>query len=747
MPLTLLTAREKLSKIIELGINSADPRSIDRINEAQRRLHSQGIYLGTLQSYAVKVDSVTNTFQKPTQLETIARVSRFSGTEFSSTETVRFLSKGPDVFVSDPTTMLPIAYVSGNANTFKLLDRTLDIKVVEVVGKAVLNEATANTSELLIEDLDALKLMLLALYREENNQLEQAKIFNDQAIKYLRDKTDNLVNVAQKLQHQSTVETSPYGTLGYVRSRLIREMPDLSRINDSELTTLINSAQESSVAHFNFLARQDPDASSKLEFREVFLDSAPLALPSFEVNRLLVLSSQTKKIEEAQNLKKNAFELIERDFNEQIISRRKNTYNGELLSSPVGSLAHTSARLALDNPDLLQKPIQHIRRAVAQAEELLVNSGRWNGTIELLEAQILGGEGEYPLPEYVDAVLLANIADSPVSIYDRDYDFHENGPGWNRPGRGPESTLAIDRGTTSVAQTLNNPNSTIILTTNPNAPSQPLFPFPLISPLNSVLNNGYNNSVFKTLANQSLNIPLGFGIPNFAGSFKLTGPATLEIDPRGNLTGKIISEIVSGVNGSVVSISWPNVAGFKDYRIVAKNVTATPPTTFYNQVSAANSLSLSGLTIGNKYSLEIFGNYVDSKIPSVVLFSATWTQSFGSPEIVSNYHLGISASTSRNKRMKVYLRSVQNGDIVRFIYKKKPKIYINPREPMLLEHFSAIREVTLGVLTGDQEQLAKRMVFAQELLNQQLKEKRGGRIVRPAVQLDAWAIGAIDTRQ
>lgn len=747
MPLTLLTAREKLSKIIELGINSTDPRSIDRINEAQRRLHSQGIYLGTLQSYAVKVDSVTNTFQKPAQLETIARVSRFSGTDFGTTETIRFLSKGPDVFVSDPTTMLPISYVSGSANTFKLLDRTLDIKVVEVVGKAVLTEATANTSELLIEDLDALKLMLLALYREENNQLEQAKIFNDQAIKYLKDKTDNLVNVAQKLQHQSTVETSPYGTLGYVRSRLIREMPDLSRINDSELTTLINSAQEASVAHFNFLARQDPDASSKLEFREVFLDSAPLALPSFEVNRLLVLSSQTKKIEESQALKKSAFELIERDFNEQIISRRKNTYNGELLSSPMGSLAYASARLALDNPDLLQKPIQHIRRAVAQAEELLINSGRWNGTIDLLEVQILGEEGEYPLPEDVDAVLLANFADNPVSIYDRDYDFHENGPGWNRPGRGPETTLAIDRGTTSVSQLLNNPNSTIILTTNPNAENQPLFQFPLISPITSVLSNGYNNRVFKTLAGQSLNLPLGFGIPNFAGAFKLVGPDTLSIDPRGNLTGKIIAELISNVTGSSANLSWPNIPGFKDYKVVVKNVTNSPNTTVVDQTLASNALPLSGLSINNKFEVNIFGNYFDTKLSPVLLFSGTWTQSFGLSEIVSNYHLGISASTSKNKRMKVYLRGVRNGDIVRFIYKKKPKVYVNPREPMLLDHFSAIREVTLGVLSGDREQLAGRMVFAQELLNQQLKEKRGGRIVRPSVQLDAWAIGAIDPRQ
>jgi hypothetical protein len=36
------------------------------------------------------------------------------------------------------------------------------------------------------------------------------------------------------------------------------------------------------------------------------------------------------------------------------------------------------------------------------------------------------------------------------------------------------------------------------------------------------------------------------------------------------------------------------------------------------------------------------------------------------------------------------------------------------------------------------------MAMAQNLLNQQLKEKRGGRIIRPTIQLDAWAMGAID---
>ena len=239
MALTLLTAREKLSKIIELGINSTDSRSIDRINEAQRRIHSQGIYLGTLQSFAVKVDTLTNTFEKPALLETVARVSRFSGTALNPSQAYRFLSNGADVFVSDPSSLLPIAYVSGSPSTFKLLDRSLNTTMVEVVGKAALVEAVSNSDLLLIDDLDALKMMLLALYREENNQLEQAKAFNDLSIKYLRDKTDASLNVAQKLQHQSSNESSPYGTLGYVRGRLVREMPDLSRINDSELATLI----------------------------------------------------------------------------------------------------------------------------------------------------------------------------------------------------------------------------------------------------------------------------------------------------------------------------------------------------------------------------------------------------------------------------------------------------------------------------------------------------------------------------
>lgn len=747
MPLTLQTAREKLSKIIELGISSTDTRSIDRINEAQRRLHSQGVYLGTLQSYAAKVDTLTNTFVKPSQLETIARVSKFSGTPFTLTETVRFLSKGPDVFVSDPTTLVPISYVSGDSTKFKILDRTQSIEFVEVVGKAVLIEATSNTAELLIDDLDALKLMLLALYREENNQLEQAKAFNDLAIKYLKDKTDALVNVAQKLQHQTSVESSPYGTLGYVRSRLIREMPELSRINDSELTTLINAAQEAAIAQYNFLARQDPDASSKLEFREAFLETVALAVPSFEVNRLLVLSAQSKKLEESVALKKSAYEIIERDFNEQIISRRKNAYSGELAASPIGSLAKVSARIALDNPELLQRPIQHLRRAVAQAEELLINSGRWNGTIDLLECQLLGNEGEYPLPEYVDAILLANYADLPISIYDRDYDFHENGPGWNRPGRGAiELSLAIDRGYTEEQQILSNPNVAVILTTNAAAQELPLLRYPLISPIDSVLTNGYAGRAFKTLINQTIDIPLGNAIPNFASSFKLIGPSTLTINPvTGRLTGKVVSELVSDVAGTSAKISWPLLGAFKDYTLMVKNKSSNVE--IINQTLSTNELIFSSYSPDATYSFEVKGNSFDPKVSPVLIYSGEWRQNVSTPLIISNFHVSVSAATPKGKRMKVYLQNVSSGDIVRFIYKVRPKSYVNPRESMILDHFGAVKEATMGVLSGDQEQLASRLAMAQELLNQQLKEKRGGRIVRPAIQLDAWAIGAIEPRQ
>lgn len=744
MPLTLETARNRLSKNIELGISSTDSRAIDRINEAQRRLHSQAVYVGTLQSYVVKVDRLTNIFQKPSALESVARVSRYTGTPLLSTETARFISAGPDVFVSDPTTLLPISFVSGSPNSYKLIDRTLSVEAVEVVGKAVLVEATLNSSNLLIDDLDALKLMLLALYREENNQLDQAKILNDLAIKYLRDKTDSLVNVAQKLQHQSLSESAPYGTLGYVRSRLIREMPDLSRLNDGELTSLINSSQEAAVAQYNFLSRQDPDASSKLQFQEGFLDSFALAIPSYEVNRLLVLSAQSKKTDESAALKKSAFEIIERDFSEQIVSRRKSVYNSELLSSPRGSLSYVSSKLALDVPSLLEKPVQQVRRAVAQAEEVLINSGRWSGTIDLLECEIIGGEGEYPMPEYVDAVLLASVADRPISIYDRDYDFHENGPGWNRPGTGVSGTsLAIDRGFTSEPQELLNENSVVTLTTDSSAPNPTFFQYRLLAPIDAVLNSGYNNRVLKVLPNSPVNFDLGKGFPNFLSAFKLSGPEGLLIDQRtGRLTGKIPADIVE-ISGDTAKLTWPLNKDFKIYILEVKK----DGVRVFLQETALNQLTVPALISGNTYTFTVHGKSSSNKIPNTLLYSGSWPQSPAATGAISNFHLRISANSSTAKRIKVYLKEVSPGQIVRFIYKMKPRGYISPKEPLILDHYSAIKEATLGVLSGDQEQFASRMALAKELLNQQLKERRGGRIVRPAVQLDAWAIGVIDASQ
>jgi len=246
MPLTLLEAKAALSPFVDNGVCPTDSRVVARINEAQRRLHSVRAWLGVLARYSVTISNGQFTLPAPTgNITTFAGFGLESATRVSGTEApAGFLTNGVQAFLADTEDILHLHFVP-TSNDFRTYALGANIPTrVEVTGKLNYVPAVSDTDLLIIDDVDALKLMILAVYREENNQLELAQALENKAIERLTVKTDRAIEAARRVNYQTKMSTAIPNSLGDMRSKLALDLMDGLRVSDAELVDLINNAEE-----------------------------------------------------------------------------------------------------------------------------------------------------------------------------------------------------------------------------------------------------------------------------------------------------------------------------------------------------------------------------------------------------------------------------------------------------------------------------------------------------------------------
>lgn len=329
MAITLAEAKAALSTYVDNGVYPTDDRVIARINEAQRRLYAVRTWLGVMAKYSVAVSATAPyTFVLPNYtgaglnsfgdfgLNTVMRVASTSATQ-------GFLNNTEQAFLTDNTSLVKINRLLGSTNyrQYEISGVNPIPSSVEVTGKLQFQPAILSTDLLIIQDLDALRLMLLGLWREQNGQLDLAQTFEAKAVERLSVVLDKTLEGARRVSYQSKVIGSQQGTMGYVR-----------------------------------------------------------------------------------------------------------------------------ARLALDIKDGLHTDDAMLFHGLDRAEEQLMTKGKWYGTIKQFSVDV-AQTGDIYLPTEIESVLFASFGPATVSLFAREYDFHENGPGYrtadNCNGSWP---TVIDRG-------------------------------------------------------------------------------------------------------------------------------------------------------------------------------------------------------------------------------------------------------------------------------------------------------------
>jgi hypothetical protein len=278
MAITLLEAKTFLAPYVDNGIYPSDDRVVARINEAQRRLHSYRAWLGVMAKFAVNV--VGNTFSLPAptgNLSTFAGFGLESATRIAETSApVGFMTNDVQAFIGDSGSLVKLKFSAavGDFKTFELIDDSVNVIRVEVTGKLNYVPAVNNTDLLVIQDLDALKLMVLALWREQGGQLDVAKAFIDQAVDRLTTKTDRAIEAARRISFQTQVYSSKPDSLGEYRARLALDLADGVKIADAELIRMINESEETIFARGRWYGTIERYRFNVTETNEILIPSS-----------------------------------------------------------------------------------------------------------------------------------------------------------------------------------------------------------------------------------------------------------------------------------------------------------------------------------------------------------------------------------------------------------------------------------------------------------------------------------------
>ena len=248
------------------------------------------------------------------------------------------------------------------------------------------------------------------------------------------------VEAARRTQF-ATLAATDQNTFGGIVGRLGLETVVQYKMPIARLQSFVNQAYQQAIDHYNFVVRSEQYEIPPLSYSPLVNDSdyVPQSLP-VELIRAFAMALITGTPE----LKAEAQQLIARNVTASVHRMRYETRKSNAESYDQWTFGYHWGRVGLDLPEGLNYSDDQIKRAVNTAEELLMNAGKWVGTIDTYILPIVTS-GEVFLPREVETILFAQFGSNPQPVYDR---FNE----WMIEGSGQRTTdqpwryAFVDRG-------------------------------------------------------------------------------------------------------------------------------------------------------------------------------------------------------------------------------------------------------------------------------------------------------------
>lgn len=221
--------------------------------------------------------------------------------------------------------------------------------------------------------------------------------------------------------------------------------------SDPRLLARINEAQRRLADHYNFVVRRDQYDMPRVEWEALTADTDELILDELDATKQMCLAlwrEENNRLDLAEALEQKAFAYVEQGLITEVETNNKVAWKALLASAAPGTFGYVKARLGLDCADQnLRFTDERIGRLVNDAEERILMKGKPVGSIEEFKFD-MSPEGEFYLPDNIEAILFASMHDIPAPVYGRAYDYLEDGPGYQAPKnhRGGWGDVLVDRG-------------------------------------------------------------------------------------------------------------------------------------------------------------------------------------------------------------------------------------------------------------------------------------------------------------
>jgi len=151
---------------------------------------------------------------------------------------------------------------------------------------------TPNPTNLIFDNIDATKVMILSLWREENNELEMAAVLEKKAIDMVERDILQAVETDRRDVYQG-LEAGSYNTLGGLVGRLGLEVIARYRITPDRMRSYVRASYRMAVDHHNYIVRRESLHLPAITDNTLSFDSAELKI-SPEIIRELVINQVTQ---------------------------------------------------------------------------------------------------------------------------------------------------------------------------------------------------------------------------------------------------------------------------------------------------------------------------------------------------------------------------------------------------------------------------------------------------------------------
>jgi hypothetical protein len=170
----------------------------------------------------------------------------------------------------------------------RLIDQYNFIVRREELERPVLNYSASPTN-LILPNLDATKVMILCLWREENNELEMASGLEQKALGMIERDILQVVETSRRAEYQLLESTKAFNTLGGLVGRLGLETIPRYRVPSNRMRSYVRAAYRMAVDHYNYIVRREALERPAITTKTLADDNATLEI-SPEIIREIVIT-------------------------------------------------------------------------------------------------------------------------------------------------------------------------------------------------------------------------------------------------------------------------------------------------------------------------------------------------------------------------------------------------------------------------------------------------------------------------